>query len=98
MCLNSNGLIPIPGNLHFNVTTPEYSREVHQMIEPFIYEYVSEQRGSISAEHGLGLLKNKYIGYSKSKAAVTVMRNLKEMFDPNGILNPYKTLPPQDES
>jgi len=84
------------GNLHFNVTCPEFSQEVKQAIEPYIYEYTSKYRGSISAEHGLGFMKNKYIHYSKSEPAVKLMHQMKQLMDPNGILNPYKTLPPQE--
>lgn len=47
----------------------------------------------MSAEHGLGLSKAEYIGLSKSPEMVALMRQVKEMFDPNGILNPYKVLP-----
>ena len=49
--------------------------------------------GSISAEHGLGFKKAEFIHYSKSKEAVALMHNIKAMLDPQGILNPYKTLP-----
>ena len=52
----------------------------------------AEQRGSISAEHGLGLKKASYIEHSKSKAAVRLMAQLKLLLDPNRILNPYKTI------
>ena len=81
------------GNLHFNVTSATYSRELHELIEPFVYDYVADCRGSISAEHGLGFAKHKYIHHSKSKAAVDMMLQMKQLFDPKGILNPYKTLP-----
>lgn len=62
-------------------------------MDPFVYEWVSEHRGSISAEHGLGLMKADKILYSKPKAAVDTMRRIKKALDPNGILNPYKVLP-----
>jgi D-2-hydroxyglutarate dehydrogenase len=62
-------------------------------IEPFIYEYTSNLKGSISAEHGIGFRKPKYIHYSKSNAAIDLMKDLKKMMDPKGILNPYKVLP-----
>ena len=75
------------------MTAPEYSKEVASLIEPFIYEYVSKHRGSISAEHGLGFVKNKYIHLSKSDGAVSLMHQIKSVMDPRGILNPYKTLP-----
>jgi len=79
--------------LHLNITNEEYSSDFQEKLEPFIYEWVSEHKGSISAEHGLGLKKRDMIGYSKSMAAVNWMAHLKELFDPNHILNPYKVLP-----
>jgi len=83
------------GNLHLNVTTPRYSQEVMDLIEPFLYEWTSKYRGSISAEHGLGFKKRNFIGFSKSAAAVMLMKKIKQEMDPNGILNPYKVLPDQ---
>jgi (R)-2-hydroxyglutarate---pyruvate transhydrogenase len=59
---------------------------------------VEERRGSISAEHGLGFAKNKYLKYSKSGLEIDYMRRIKKVFDPKGIMNPYKYLPPIDES
>ena len=82
------------GNLHLNVTSPTACPEVLAAIEPFVYEYTSAQGGSISAEHGLGVMKAAKLHYSKSPAAIEVMRALKSTLDPNGILNPYKVLPP----
>jgi FAD/FMN-containing dehydrogenase len=86
------------GNLHFNVTSARYNPDVVKCIEPFLYEFVSSCGGSISAEHGLGLAKNKHIGYSRKAAAVDLMRQLKTVLDPQGILNPYKTLPPAKQT
>ncbi|XP_074651522.1 D-2-hydroxyglutarate dehydrogenase, mitochondrial-like [Tubulanus polymorphus] len=84
------------GNLHLNLTTKEYDSSVVAEIEPFLFEVVSKYDGSISAEHGLGVKKNNYIRYSKSDSAVKLMKDMKKMLDPNGILNPYKTLPTYD--
>lgn len=58
----------------------------------------AQVRGSISAEHGLGFKKAGYICYSKSREAVKVMQGVKALLDPQGILNPYKTLPPQNQT
>ncbi|KAL2259325.1 hypothetical protein VTK26DRAFT_7042 [Humicola hyalothermophila] len=80
------------GNLHLNVSARRFDARVEQALEPFIYEWIAERGGSISAEHGLGLMKKKYIGYSRNPTMVGLMRNIKTMFDPNGILNPYKYL------
>lgn len=81
------------GNLHFNATSRQFSKEVVNVIEPFLYEYVAKFRGSISAEHGIGLAKKKYFQLGRPEPVVDLMKQLKAMFDPNGILNPYKTLP-----
>ena len=51
----------LSGNLHLNVTSSEADEALLALIEPFIYEYTSHYRGSISAEHGLGLLKAKHM-------------------------------------
>ena len=40
------------GNMHLNITTKEYDDKVMNLIEPFLYEWTSQQKGSISAEHG----------------------------------------------
>ncbi|XP_072313248.1 D-2-hydroxyglutarate dehydrogenase, mitochondrial [Eucyclogobius newberryi] len=81
------------GNLHLNVTSPAKSPALLASIEPFVFEWAAARRGSISAEHGLGLKKRNYIGYSKPPQAVALMGDIKHMLDPKGILNPYKTLP-----
>lgn len=79
-------------NLHLNVCCDEFTQEIYQRIEPFIYEYTSKLKGSVSAEHGIGFLKPKYLNYTKSPEAINMMKELKDLMDPNGILNPYKVL------
>ncbi|KAI4331407.1 hypothetical protein MLD38_029597 [Melastoma candidum] len=81
------------GNLHLNISCPQYDDKVFTQIEPFVYEWTSKNRGSISAEHGVGLMKAEKIFYSKSPGAVQLMASIKNLLDPNGILNPYKVLP-----
>ena len=81
------------GNLHLNFTTNHYSDEVLNLIEPCVYEWTASHRGSISAEHGLGLKKANYIHLSQSSSSVSLMKGLKQLLDPKGILNPYKVLP-----
>eukprot|EP00557_Chaetoceros_sp_GSL56_P012864 CAMPEP_0176483390 /NCGR_PEP_ID=MMETSP0200_2-20121128/3892_1 /TAXON_ID=947934 /ORGANISM="Chaetoceros sp., Strain GSL56" /LENGTH=303 /DNA_ID=CAMNT_0017879787 /DNA_START=726 /DNA_END=1640 /DNA_ORIENTATION=+ len=87
----------IDGNLHLNIVTPgvfSVDEQVKELIEPFIFESVVRRGGSISAEHGLGQCKNNYLGkYAKTEDAVKVMKSLKKIFDPNGIMNPGKFLP-----
>lgn len=81
------------GNLHFNVSMKEYNPEIVKKIEPFVYEYTAKLNGSISAEHGMGFKKPQYMHYSKSANAINLMKDIKKMMDPNGILNPYKVIP-----
>ncbi|CAG98049.1 D-lactate dehydrogenase [Kluyveromyces lactis] len=78
------------GNLHLNVAVRRYTKEVEKCLEPFVYEFVSSKNGSISAEHGLGFQKKNYIGYSKSEQEIKMIKQLKNLYDSNTILNPYK--------
>ena len=81
------------GNLHLNISCAEYDAEVEAAIEPFVYEYTRDERGSISAEHGLGFMKAEEIHFSKDTKAIQLMASLKRSLDPRGIMNPYKVLP-----
>mmetsp|Transcript_24655 Transcript_24655/g.97356 ORF Transcript_24655/g.97356 Transcript_24655/m.97356 type:complete len:222 (-) Transcript_24655:1695-2360(-) len=83
------------GNLHLNVAITQQgaSEAVKAQMDPFLYEWVKSRRGSISAEHGLGLMKAEKIYYTKPKPAVDIMKLIKNALDPNGILNPHKVLP-----
>lgn len=78
-----------------NISAP-YDPALLQLIEPFVYEFTSQHRGSISAEHGIGVMKPGQLHFSKSKEAIQLMASLKRLFDPNGILNPYKVIPSQN--
>ncbi|KAF5281273.1 hypothetical protein FQA39_LY05159 [Lamprigera yunnana] len=80
------------GNLHLQVSTKEFNKSIKEHLESFIYKRVKEMNGSISAEHGIGFLKAPYLEMVKDKSAITLMKNLKTLMDPNGILNPYKVL------
>jgi FAD/FMN-containing dehydrogenase len=57
-----------------------------------IFSLVQKHRGSISAEHGIGLLKKDYLPYSRSPAELALMRAIKAAVDPLGIMNPGKVL------
>jgi FAD/FMN-containing dehydrogenase len=59
-------------------------------VEAVVYEAVAAWRGSISAEHGIGLQKRDYLHYSRTPEEVALMRTLKSALDPKGILNPGK--------
>ncbi len=61
-------------------------------LERLVYERVREWKGSISAEHGIGLLKRAFLDYSRTAEEIELMRALKLTLDPHGILNPGKVL------
>ncbi|KAH9900629.1 D-lactate dehydrogenase 2 mitochondrial precursor [Xylariomycetidae sp. FL2044] len=77
-------------NLHLNVAVRRYDKRVEEVLEPFVYEWIGKVNGSISAEHGLGIAKKNYIGYSRSETMINMMKQIKKLYDPNGIMNPYK--------
>ncbi|KAA8642890.1 hypothetical protein EYZ11_013092 [Aspergillus tanneri] len=77
-------------NLHLNISVRQYNKEVEKAIEPWVYEWIQKRNGSISAEHGLGLAKKEFIRYSQNDIMVKLMKQLKKLYDPNGIMNPYK--------
>jgi FAD/FMN-containing dehydrogenase len=85
------------GNLHLNILKPDeldvsaFYERCHR-ISPEIFEVVERHSGSISAEHGVGLLKRDFLGYSRSPAERQLMHGLKAVFDPNQVLNPGKLL------
>ncbi|CAG8546908.1 1603_t:CDS:10 [Dentiscutata erythropus] len=81
------------GNLHLAITAESYSPKIINLIESCIGEWTEKYKGSLSAEHGLGLMKAKILKNSKPKAMVDIMRQMKHILDPNGIMNPYKFFP-----
>jgi FAD/FMN-containing dehydrogenase len=84
------------GNLHFAVQAPGHDGELiaaRPAIERAVQDVTTKLKGSISAEHGLGILKNDANARLKSAVEIEVMRALKTALDPNGILNPGKLLP-----
>ncbi|CAA7266588.1 unnamed protein product [Cyclocybe aegerita] len=80
------------GNLHLNIVADAYLPEIESALEPYVYEVVAAQRGSISAEHGIGAMKTHALPYSKSAVSIDLMKKIKNTFDPNGIMNPGKVL------
>lgn len=74
-------------NLHLNVPIRRYDKRVEKELEPFIYEWIKEKNGSISAEHGLGLAKKKYIGYSRSDTTIRLMKQIKNLYDPVSVFS-----------
>ena len=71
-------------NLHLNVATRRFDKEIERKLEPFVYEWISARNGSISAEHGLGLAKKAFVGYSRSDNMIRLMKQIKTLYDPVG--------------
>jgi len=84
------------GNIHVNVMTDRNNKEEYDNAKRSvkeIFEAVLKLGGSISGEHGIGLTKKQYIGMELSETSIELMKSLKKVFDPNGIMNPGKMFP-----
>jgi FAD/FMN-containing dehydrogenase len=87
------------GNLHFNVSQPvgmdkQEFLDCWDAMNAVVFAAVARHEGSISAEHGIGRLKRHHMAAIKSDVELRMMRDLKALFDPTGIMNPGKVLPP----
>jgi len=82
------------GNLHVIAGVGDASAEARHTVESIVYGALRERGGSISAEHGIGLEKRPYLGWSRGVEEIALMRRLKQMLDPANILNPGKVLAP----
>ena len=82
------------GNLHFFIWPGGEGDHYHAANE-CVYDPLQPYGGSVSAEHGIGLGKLKWLPHSRSKADIELMRTLKQSLDPNGILNPDRVIPGQ---
>jgi FAD/FMN-containing dehydrogenase len=80
------------GNLHIAVSITELSDEQADELDRIVYAVVREMGGSVSAEHGIGVLKRPYLSFTRSDAEIGLMRRLKAALDPQHILNPGKVL------
>ncbi|MGR8949468.1 MAG: FAD-binding oxidoreductase [Gammaproteobacteria bacterium] len=78
------------GNVHFAISVPDACAQTHELVERCVYDPLKPHGGSVSAEHGIGLEKKKYLDTSRSDTEIALMRKLKQTLDPNGILNPGK--------
>ena len=85
------------GNLHIHALKPasmsaeEFLQQNHA-VEKDLYTLVQKFHGSVSAEHGVGLLKKADIGYTRAPNEVQLLKSLKKVFDPQGLLNPGKVV------
>jgi D-lactate dehydrogenase (cytochrome) len=85
------------GNVHFNITQPAGADREKFLahwdeVNAAVFAIVARYGGSISAEHGIGVMKRELLPGVKDPVALALMRSLKHELDPNGILNPGKVL------
>ncbi|MFO1107957.1 MAG: FAD-binding oxidoreductase [Bradyrhizobium sp.] len=97
------GARPVPfghlgdGNIHYNVSQPvggntaDFMARWHE-VSKLVFDIVLRMGGSISAEHGIGVLKRDELPDVKDKTAIELMRSFKALLDPNAIMNPGKVL------
>jgi D-lactate dehydrogenase (cytochrome) len=97
------GSRPVPfghlgdGNIHYNISQPvgantaDFLARWHE-VNAVVFEIVLRMGGSISAEHGIGVLKRNELPEVKDKVAMELMRQIKALLDPHGIMNPGKVL------
>lgn len=86
------------GNLHLNIVKPKDLTDSDffsqcKNVDPAMFELLKKYHGSISAEHGIGLLKKDFLHFSRSKVEMEIMGQIKKTLDPKNILNPGKVLP-----
>ena len=97
------GVRPLPfghfgdGNIHYNITQPDGADMQDflnrwQEVNAAVFAVVKKYGGSISAEHGIGVMKRDLLPTVKDPVALDLMRGLKRMLDPKNILNPGKVL------
>jgi FAD/FMN-containing dehydrogenase len=85
------------GNVHLNILKPESLSAAEfytqcSKVSDWVFAIVDKHGGSISAEHGVGLLKKPFLHYSRAPAEIEYLKAIKRVFDPNGIMNPGKLL------
>lgn len=83
------------GNVHLNILKPDlldagiFYQQCSE-VSNWVFEVVEKHGGSISAEHGVGLLKKSFLHYTRSSTEISYMKAIKSIFDPKGIMNPGK--------
>ncbi len=83
------------GNLHINILRPtDMTKDIFvaecRKVDELVFQTVQKHDGSISAEHGVGLSKKSFLKYTRSESEIKIMKEIKKIFDPNGIINPGK--------
>ncbi|MGI9551745.1 MAG: FAD-binding oxidoreductase, partial [Aurantibacter sp.] len=80
------------GNIHFVVGKETNDKELREQINNIVYRPLKDLQGSVSAEHGIGIDKKRWLGISRSQEEIALMKTLKQALDPKGILNPGRVV------
>ena len=78
------------GNLHLMINCGEGNDSAKELVEKIVYAPLKSIYSSVSAEHGIGLSKKKWLEFSRSAPEIALMRSIKKLLDPNNIMNPGK--------
>jgi FAD/FMN-containing dehydrogenase len=78
------------GNLHLMINCGEGNDPAKELVEKIVYAPLKPIYSSVSAEHGIGLSKKKWLPFSKSPEEIALMKSIKNLLDPNNIMNPGK--------
>lgn len=83
------------GNLHVNTLKPDGMEQAEfvaacKIVDQGLFALIQSHQGSISAEHGIGLLKKEALKFSRTPEEISLMRQIKKILDPKGLLNPGK--------
>ncbi len=86
------------GNVHYNISMPDtaqnkdFIQQQEHNVNHIVYEIVQELEGSIAAEHGVGQMKREEIARYRSEVEMELMRSIKQVLDPHGLMNPGKVI------
>jgi glycolate oxidase len=84
------------GNIHVNIMVDKNNKEEYTKgvaLVKQVFQETLELGGTLSGEHGVGLTKAPYIGMEISGTGLSIMKSIKQVFDPKNILNPGKIFP-----
>jgi FAD/FMN-containing dehydrogenase len=84
------------GNIHLVICVGSMASEAVHAVEHIVYTELARRGGVISAEHGIGLDKRPYLGHSRSREEISLMKTIKRAMDPKNLLNPGKIFEIQD--
>ncbi len=86
------------GNLHLAISPGLPDWGLKDEIDALVYDEIERFRGSVSAEHGIGILKRKYLKNSRTADEIALMKTLKATLDPNNILGQGRIFEPEEDA